>query len=131
MSVVADISTKSVMVVCRQGLTLTELGCIGARRVTSLVAEDTSANEIAPLDHLCVRWATRRVKGARVHQRSQGVPSLISAMGILFTASVVGLEVESSLINEADGLDVSGCSSTDCRGEAVNVMVKRDVDNLT
>lgn len=89
---------------------LTELGSVRASGITSLVAENPSSDEVTPLNNLGISWASRGVESARVHEGTERVSSLISSVRVFLTSSVIGLEVEGSLLDEPNGLDVSRCT---------------------
>jgi hypothetical protein len=82
-----------------------EASSVGASRVASLDTERVAADEVVPLDDLLVIVAATRECGG-VEETAKGVTTKVGTMGVELSSIVIGLEVNESLINEADNLDV-------------------------
>ena len=85
---------------------LAEFCGIGASRVTGLETEDVAAHEVVPLDDLLIRVVVAVRPSGRIHETPKRVTTKVGAVGIELSTGVTWLDVDETLVNETDDLDV-------------------------
>jgi len=85
---------------------LAEVSSVGARRVANLETERVTAHEVVPLDNLRIAVVVAIRPSGGVDETAEGVTTEIGTMGIELSSEVIRLEVDESLVDKTDDLDV-------------------------
>jgi hypothetical protein len=87
----------------------TKVRSVGTGGVACFKAELAATHEVVPFDDLLVRVVIL-TPSSRINKTTQRVSSHVSAMRIQFSSSIVRYQIDESLVNEPNDLDVIGSS---------------------
>ena len=89
---------------------LAESGGVGASGVAGLEAEDTGTHEVVPFDSLDVGVGVTLGgrEGVGEDETTDGVTTVVGAVGVHLSSTIIRVHVDLDLVDEAGDLDVSG-----------------------